>query len=388
MDENIREITRQVEDKVSAEFGADVEKLRGNVGYVSAMSAVRRQQYEFRAKQIINSDLLVELSNVVEVLASFEEKGGNQRVRYILIDKIDEKWVDDKIKYHLIRALIEAIKSLRKIRSLKVIVALRSDVLSKVIEDSNNPGLQRDKYDDHIVNLYWEKRDLFELLNKRIDQLYKRKYTKNDVHFGDVFENRVSQKDPFEYMIERSLLRPRDVISFTNLALASAQGKTEVAAKDVKEAEAGYSRIRYEALVQEWAIAFPWLPNAFQILRLGKTRFAIKDIPGNIVAEFALEVFSSDELKGTSIHTAAKLALETQGSRALSALAQEVLATLYRIGAVGLKLNPNERYRYSHVDEPSVLPAELADETKVHVHPMLQRALGIYDDQRSARLDY
>ena len=47
MDENIREITRQVEDKVSAEFGADVEKLKANVGYINTMSAVRRQQYEF-----------------------------------------------------------------------------------------------------------------------------------------------------------------------------------------------------------------------------------------------------------------------------------------------------------------------------------------------------
>ena len=384
MDENIREITRQVEDKVSAEFGADVERLKANVGYVNTMSAVRRQQYEFRAKQIINASLLVELSNVVDVLSTFEEAGGNQRVRYILIDKIDEKWVDDKVKYHLIRALIEALKSLRKIRSLKVVVALRSDVLAKVISDSNNPGLQRDKYDDHIVEISWEKQELFELVDKRIGAMYRRKYTKNDVHFGDVFQSSVAQKKPFEYMVERSLLRPRDIISFTNLSLSAAQGKSEIAARDVKEAEAGYSRTRYEALIQEWAIAFPWLPKAFNFLRHGKTRFAVSDIPGNIAAEFALEIVSSDDLKGTSLYAASKLALEAPGATALSSLANEVLATFYRIGAVGLKLNPNERYRYSYVDEPTVLPAELTKDTKVHVHPMLQRALGIYDDRRVA----
>lgn len=387
MDENIREITRQVEDKVNAEFGVDVEKLKANVGYVNTMSAVRRQQYAFRAKQIINSSLLVELSNVVDVLSSFEEKGGNQRVRCILIDKIDEKWVDDKVKYQLVRALIEALKSLRKIRSLKVVVALRSDVLAKVIQDSSNPGLQRDKYDDHIVDIYWEKKELFDLVDKRIGALYKKKYTKSDVHFADIFENNVSQKAPFDYMAERSLLRPRDVISFTNLSLAAAYGKSEIAAKDVKEAEAAYSRTRYEALIQEWAIAFPWLPKAFQFLRHGKTRFSVSDVPGNIAAEFALEVISTDEHKGTPLYLAAKAALETPGVAALSQLTFEVLSTLYRIGAVGLKLNPNERYRYSYLDEPSVLPAELTTGTKVHVHPMLQRALGIYDDQRANKIE-
>jgi len=382
MDENIREITRQVEDKVSAEFGADIEKLKANVGYVNTMSAVRRQQYEFRAKQIINSDLLVELSNVVDVLSNFDDRNGNQRVRYILIDKIDEKWVDDKVKYQLIRSLIEALKSLRKIRCLKVVVALRSDVLTKVIEDGNSPGLQRDKYDDHIVDLYWDKRELFELVDRRIGALYRRKYTKSDVHFGDIFESNVAHRAPFDYMIERSLLRPRDVISFANLALSSAQGKTEVAAKDVKEAEAGYSRIRYEALLQEWAVAFPWLSKAFHFLRHGKTRFSVIDIPGNIPADFAMEIVSADDLKNSPLYASAKSALEAPGSAALLALTCEVLATLYRIGAVGLKLNPNERYRYSYVDEPSVLPTELTPDTKVHVHPMLQRSLGIYDDQR------
>jgi hypothetical protein len=51
---------------------------------------------------------------------------------HILIDKLDEHWVDVSIRFKLIRSLIESLKSFRRITNLKILVALRSDVLGAV----------------------------------------------------------------------------------------------------------------------------------------------------------------------------------------------------------------------------------------------------------------
>jgi hypothetical protein len=297
---------------------------------------------------------------------------------------VDEKWVDERIKYQLIRSLMEALKSLRRIRHLKVIVAMRTDVLATVIAKSEQPGLQRDKYDDFIVDLEWGQKELRALVDKRVRYLYRRKYTKDNVLFSDIFSRQVSQKPAFDYMIERTLLRPRDIISFTNLALGAAQGKNEVPAKDIKDAEARYSKQRYEALTQEWIVAFPWLRDAFRILRVGATRFSVSAIPGALIEDFVAALLSEDT-RNSEIHRLAKRAVEAKGSGSMSVVVFEALAVLYRIGAVGLKLNANERYRYAYIDNATVNATDIDLDTKVHIHPMLQRALGVYDDQRTGR---
>jgi hypothetical protein len=215
--------------------------------------------------------------------------------------------------------------------------------------------------------------------------LYRRKYTRDNIHFGDIFSHRVALKEPFEYMAERTLLRPRDIISFTNLSLDVAEGRAEVAAKDVKEAEAGYSKRRYEALLQEWIVAFPWLAAAFKLLRSDRTRFTVSEISGALIDDFVMTVLADDSLRRTEVFELAKRALDSKGSVTFSNLISEVLSVLYRIGAIGLKLNANERYRYAFIDQATVSALDIDLGTKVHIHPMLQRALGIYDDQRSAR---
>jgi D-tyrosyl-tRNA(Tyr) deacylase len=39
---------------------------------------------------------------------------------YITIDRLDENWVDERIRYKLLRALLEAVRSFKQVRSVKV----------------------------------------------------------------------------------------------------------------------------------------------------------------------------------------------------------------------------------------------------------------------------
>lgn len=61
-----------------------------------------------------------------------------------MIDKLDEKWVDETVRFDLIRALIECLRSFNKISKLKVVVAIREDVLERVVQDNRDIGFQRE----------------------------------------------------------------------------------------------------------------------------------------------------------------------------------------------------------------------------------------------------
>src|SRR5690606_23228818 len=133
---------------------------------------------------------------------------------YILIDKIDEDWVDDRTRHKLIRALIETIKSFRKIRSVKFILAMRVDLLQSVFDRTRDKGFQEDKYRDYILNVRWTKQDLEDLIAARIAHLYKRQYEKTDADIYDLLPQKIGAESTIDWLVDRTLMRPRDIIVY------------------------------------------------------------------------------------------------------------------------------------------------------------------------------
>mmetsp|Transcript_22411 Transcript_22411/g.36071 ORF Transcript_22411/g.36071 Transcript_22411/m.36071 type:complete len:292 (+) Transcript_22411:54-929(+) len=128
MDENIREITENLESSVNAELSSEIGKFNSNAGYARTLSAEKKSQLQRVARKFVAPELLNDLAKVVDTLA---EHSTRSEPCFILIDSLDENWIDLSIKYPLIRALIESLKSLRRISDLKTVVALRSDLLEK-----------------------------------------------------------------------------------------------------------------------------------------------------------------------------------------------------------------------------------------------------------------
>jgi predicted nuclease with TOPRIM domain len=217
MDENIREITQNLETSVNAELGGEVEKFSARAGYIRSLSSEKKSQLQRVARRFASPELLSDLSKVIDTLA---EHVTRNEPNFVLIDQLDENWIDPSIKYPLIRALIESLKSLRRVSDLKTVVALRSDLLEKVILETKNAGFQSEKYEDYIVRLKWDSKRLKSLINKRMNFLFRRKYSRENVTFEDVFSEQVSNSgNPFSAIIDKTLYRPRDVINFVNTCL-------------------------------------------------------------------------------------------------------------------------------------------------------------------------
>ena len=386
MDENIKEITSKLESKVNTELSAEVEKFNARAGYSRTLSSEKKSELVARAKRIVNAEQLAELNKVLDLLSTYDsEEGKYKKSFYILIDKLDEKWVDETIRFDLIRALIECLRSFNKLSHLKIVVAIREDVLERVVQDNRDIGFQREKYDDYFLRVVWTNSQLKELVQRRINKLYKKKYTSENVTFDDIFRNKIGNKEPMDYIIERTLKRPRDVISFVNECFQKAQGKTEVSPKIIKEAESQYSRIRMQALISEWQSAFPSLSTAFKLLANRRGRFTSRDISDKaFLDEFALNIDQRGITESDPIGASVNRYIRDGAEVASLPLVRTLVSELYRIGAIGVKTSSGERYIYSFQDVPVISPDSIDLDTKIHIHPMLHRALNVQDEpQRS-----
>lgn len=375
MDQNIKEITKLYEDKILAGLGIDIEAIKTSVTTESRMSAEEKVELVSRVRKIINADQLTDLNGVIQILAEIDGYD-DMRKYYVLIDRLDERWVDDSIRFRLIRALIESLRAFRKIQDLKIILALRSDVLERVIQETTDLGFQREKYDTYFVRLQWNKDDLLQLVQKRVNQMFRKKYTTDNIFFEDIFSHNVGQVTPFNYILERTLMRPRDVITFVNQVLERARGRYEVTPTAMREAEREYSRIRKQALEEEWRSAFPSLNLLLNFLANRKGSLPFREIADDDNLESLAYSIGVEERK--SLDPLYPIAIEML-DKVVSKLnfARQVISILYRVGAIGIKLRPDERVSFAHLDQPIVAPTLIPEDCRVRVHPMLHSALNI-----------
>ena len=376
MDQNIKDITEKYENQLHAELGAEVQKFKAGGQYEKRISNEKKTELVARAKKIINAEQLSELAGVIEMLGEESSEDGQGKF-YILIDKLDDRWVDVSIRFKLIRSLIEALKSFRRIKNLKVLVALRSDILERVVQETGDLTFQREKFDDYFIKLKWSKKQLRDLVQKRIGLLFRRQYTISAmVMFEDVFPYKVGNMDPFEYMLERTLMRPRDIITFVNECLSAAEGRFEVSAKIIRDVEGEYSRIRRQALEYEWQSAFPNLQRLldfltqFRKVNIDFGEMCTKDKVEELALPMTEKRVDYDPLFDQATKLFSKDGDHTEFMRV-------ALSILYRVGAVGIKPHSDERIFYSHVDQPVYDTIALSQDARIRIHPMLHRALGI-----------
>ncbi|EOV4650968.1 DNA repair protein [Vibrio parahaemolyticus] len=223
----IKEFTDKLEDSLTTSVGAGIQGIKFNASGKSLLSEEQKSEVVYYGKQVVNNVQIEKLAKVVNLLAEdiFTDP---QRKTFILIDRLDENWVDDDLRYKLIRALIETIRKFRKIETVKIVITLRTDLLDRVLDKTRDSGFQREKYNSLFLPLSWNKEQLNDLLDLRINELLKYKYTNSEVSFSDIFPNKIDKVSASDYILERTLLRPRDAIAFVNECFSESQGKTQI----------------------------------------------------------------------------------------------------------------------------------------------------------------
>ena len=301
-----------------------------------------------------------------------------QKPYYLVIDRLDENWIEDRLRYLLIRALIETVRDFERVRHVKIIIALRYDLLDRVLKLAGGAGLQEEKYESLYLHLQWDKTQLTKLLDSRIDKLVRQSYTTQVVTHKDVLPPKIDDSSAIDYILTRTFLRPRDVIMFFNLCIDQARDTPVIRPQMVKEAEGEYSRNRLRSLADEWAADYPFLMRLLDPLKGRSSQFTLSEISDDSILELALiliDIRASE--KGADDHLRRAIKEIEQDPARTDDFRRWLAAVLYRTGAVGLKLEAFEKVVWSVSGQRSVSISEIQSSAKVSVHPCYWRGLGI-----------
>ncbi|MFI5385402.1 MAG: P-loop ATPase, Sll1717 family, partial [Fimbriimonadales bacterium] len=302
-----------------------------------------------------------------------------QKIYYIVIDRLDEQWIEDSIRYKLLRTLIDTMAFLnKKITGLKIVAGFRLDLLTRVYELSKEGGFQREKYKDLELNLAWDHTWLEELMDKRVNKLVRSTYSVSEpVSAASILPDLIDKRPAIDYMLDRTLLRPRDIIDFFNTSIALAKGSPMLTAEVVKEAEGTYSKSRLASLADEWRSDYAHLEIALSELLRGRFRsFHLRDIDDSLIEEFCLRYAVREESPAKDVildlsRSVAELKMGFSEFRA------RIASIFYRVTAIGLKPEGYEAMAWSHTDLTAMHYRYLDDDVPAAIHPSLWRALSV-----------
>jgi hypothetical protein len=372
----VQEITSKFENEIQKDWSGEVnlKAFAGKAGKHSTekLSAEQRTEIATHGQRVVNEVQLKELSQVIEWIRDVLEEAHDYY--YVVIDRLDENWVDEEIRYRLIRALIETARDFQKAPRCKVILAAREDLLARVYGKTADAGFQEEKYRATYVNVRWTKRQLTDLVELRVNSLLRRRYTKKKLELSDVLPPRIDGEVTIDYILDRTLLRPRDAIAFVNLAIQNSDGSGKITVRAMKQAEDTYSQGRLAALRDEWAGHYPDLPTTWELLRGTVRVIDVSDLVEAKLKHFAIERVMFQE-QDSDIYRACR-DFEANAIT-LHELRQRLVSIWYRIGLIGIKLTSKEHVLWSYRGDRVVAADELLTTTKLHIHKFALRALGI-----------
>jgi archaellum biogenesis ATPase FlaH len=368
----IKEIVTKFEEKASLDLKAKGAAFELGAAGARNLSEDVKAEVLTKGQTVVNELQIQRLADVIQMLQDdvFDD---DQKNYYLVIDRLDENWVDEKIRYKLIRALLETTRFFQRVKRVKVVLALRTDLLQRVLSRTRDSGFQEEKFEGLYLRLAWTRGQLRELLESRLNRLLESSYTKSRVTFEDIFPNQISKDNAFQYVISRTLMRPRDAILFVNECLSLSEGKASVTAAVVKQAEANYSRGRLASLADEWHADFPHLLTYVKLIEGKPTHFKLSLLDRTQANAFVLD--SCCELPESD--QAYKLGQDlVDEKRPPDVLISYILKVLYLVGVIGIKPDSFNETQWVSVEKSPMLDGHLKPNASIQIHPCYWRALG------------
>lgn len=210
----------------------------------------------------------------------------------LLFDELDLGYnpKDEIYKTRIIGLLISAYSVFNNLGSnLKVYVFLRSDILKELTFQDKN------KINDNIIEeLNWNAENeevnlsLKKLVSIRIKENIGSETESFSKNWNSIFDkkNIGRNQKKWNYLIERTFLRPRDVIKFLNLSLEVAKSRIKKQNKsslkitnpDIQGCKKDYSNYLYKELSDEVKTKYPEFDHYLEILReIHNTNFTINE---------------------------------------------------------------------------------------------------------------
>ena len=269
----------------------------------------------------------------------------------LVIDQLENIWSNDRASDDTITGLLLAVKRATSasetggLPHLRCIVFIRTDIYDLLHFDEG------DKFRGDEWRIDWNAQRLLEVAVLRAQASLGSGLDPGTL-WNDVFPAVVSGLPIQAYIVNHTLMRPRDLIQLCNLCRDTAEknGNPRITERDVLEATEQYSNWKLQDLAAEWRVNYPYLFDLFVLFQnssyivtrrvLGEKLAAISRALQARYPQFA-EVFQADL----------------------------ILEVLFAIGFIGVLREGRTGFSYEQSQRLSF------DDDKFVVHPAFREAL-------------
>jgi hypothetical protein len=277
----------------------------------------------------------------------------------LLIDRIDESWSGTEESVIQLMALMHACVEITANSSfLRTNLFLRENIFDRVRNLDNEFA----RIETAVVPMDWTRIQLLEMIERRLNRTLNPKIALGGPTWNCFFENGdISAKEIFDSCQER----PRDILTYCELALQSARARknTIIAIQDIKEARKQFSESRLKDLGDEYSENYPHIQIILKLFYGLGNEFTIDGIES-----FIQKILVNHEVK-TFCHkwvykfTAPELFIDL----------------LYSIGFWGIRDKSGVIHYRSQGPKSSTINTATDRATQVVIHPSYLEALNLQE---------
>lgn len=273
----------------------------------------------------------------------------------IAIDNLDEGWVNIEDARTYLVGLVLAAKELSRLPNLNIVVFMRSDMY-RALETTYQ---HMDKFRQSIEYIEWNPTSLSRMISLRIQKYFGINDESNELSWSRVFPKYMKNNFiVYKHIMERTFLRPREIIQFCRLIVDNAAKfkKNKADEKDIQNAEIKYSDWKLSDLSGEYSAYYKNIDKFLECFRRTDVNFSKQDLENCV---------------RTAIETGGLIAVD--GDRQKLSV-ENITTLLYQMGFLRAKYEtPNGKWRYvSSSSEPYLICSTV--ETW-DMHPAFRRKL-------------
>jgi hypothetical protein len=380
--ERIDQITKKLERTIEGSGGLELG-VAGAKAEASASGGITQSE-EVDAKvltyyeSIVNDQQLPNLNQIIKVLDRILDS--EEKFIYVVIDDLDKDLADQPLDITLIRCLFEAVLDLMEVPRLKIIVALRTNIFRQLDLGVRIPGWQEEKVLGTSLIINWARDDLYQMIHRRMALASARHKIEPALTISRVLPGKsFNYQRPFDFILGRTLMQPRDLIAFLNLCFqkASEAYQRTITWRNILDAEVEFSSGRLRALRDEWKDPYLDIDQVFEAFH-GRPRRLNRTQMWSVLTSVSA-LMEETQFGGKAwLGPLCKRVSGQDTDAKLEEFYGPLLTLLYNIGFLGVvRTTMNGEQATFSYHEPSRLNAGL-DTRKVNlfeVHPAFRYAL-------------
>lgn len=142
VEKRIVEIENHLTSQMSKELGITSDAVTAKLSGDTKMTESEKNIFHQKAQEVVNKIQIEHLNRVIEDVSK-DLFSKSEPKFFLVIDKLDENWADTSIRYQLIRALLDTVREFtQKFKPVKIVIAIREDLLQSVFKSARKEGLQ------------------------------------------------------------------------------------------------------------------------------------------------------------------------------------------------------------------------------------------------------